>query len=394
MGITDEGMILAYKRVREDYMDIHSGTIRNAVGDSPSMPRNKVDENKDRTCSDGLHFCSFSYLPHFGSGPGSKVVILEIHPKDVVAIPSDYNDAKGRTCAYTVIGEYQGDDINDILSAKPVWKPNDVRSNFGNADYRRAEQSVLERFLDALRDNDARGDLNDAPIDGDTTLGELPYAVRAQIVRIVDEDFGGSYEIDDYLLSDDDLTLGEIAEMTRDGGNERDENEDEDWDGDTDESEGTDASIEARVVRILSDHMGVGTSQITPDSKIMDDLGADSLDIVELIMAFEEDFNVDISDADADSILTVRDLVAGLENLTTGQPVVPVMSANPTPAASGQTTVFIYPETDGNETRWIAECADCNGGKGWKQRYARKRDARRGIRRSLGENVAIIERDL
>ena len=56
--------------------------------------------------------------------------------------------------------------------------------------------------------------------------------------------------------------------------------------------------------------------------------------------------------------------------------------------------MFVYPEQSGAETRWVAECPDCNGGKGWKNTYARKRDARRGIRRSLGESVAIVERDI
>ena len=66
------------------------------------MERNAVDDDKDRTCSAGLHFCSKDYLNHFG---GERIMILKINPRDVVSIPSDYNDSKGRACRYEVIGE-------------------------------------------------------------------------------------------------------------------------------------------------------------------------------------------------------------------------------------------------------------------------------------------------
>ena len=55
-----------------------------------------------QTCSYGLHFCSEGYLRHFG---GDRVVILKINPRDVVSIPTDYNNTKGRCCRYEVIGE-------------------------------------------------------------------------------------------------------------------------------------------------------------------------------------------------------------------------------------------------------------------------------------------------
>jgi hypothetical protein len=76
--------------------------MNNSVGQVVEMERNTVDDDKDRTCSSGLHFCSQSYLAHFG---GERTVIVKINPRDVVSIPSDYNDAKGRACRYEVIGE-------------------------------------------------------------------------------------------------------------------------------------------------------------------------------------------------------------------------------------------------------------------------------------------------
>ena len=107
LPITPDGHFLAYKKIREDYMDIHSGTMDNSVGQIVQMERNEVDDDKDRTCSTGLHFCSKNYLPHFGSGYGNRVVILKINPADVVSIPSDYDNAKGRACRYEVIAEME-----------------------------------------------------------------------------------------------------------------------------------------------------------------------------------------------------------------------------------------------------------------------------------------------
>ena len=104
LPLTPDGHFLAYKKVRRDFKDIHSGTMDNSPGTIVEMERNQVDDNKDQTCSTGLHFCGLSYLDHFG-GSDSRVVIVKIDPADVVSIPSDYNGAKGRACRYEVIGE-------------------------------------------------------------------------------------------------------------------------------------------------------------------------------------------------------------------------------------------------------------------------------------------------
>jgi len=106
LPITPDGHFLAYKRVREDYLDCHSATMDNSVGNVLEMDRNAVDDDKNRTCSAGLHFCSFDYLKSFH---GERIVIVKINPKDVVAIPADYNNSKGRTCRYEVVGESELD---------------------------------------------------------------------------------------------------------------------------------------------------------------------------------------------------------------------------------------------------------------------------------------------
>jgi hypothetical protein len=108
LPLTEDGYFLAYKKVRKDYKDIHSGTISNHIGAVVEMSRNLVDDNPDSYCSSGLHFCSESYLTHFG-GHSDPVMILKINPADVVSIPNDYNGAKGRCCKYEVVGQVNGD---------------------------------------------------------------------------------------------------------------------------------------------------------------------------------------------------------------------------------------------------------------------------------------------
>ena len=72
-------------------------------------------------------------------------------------------------------------------------------------------------------------------------------------------------------------------------------------------------SIEETVKRIIVDHLGVEASEVTPEASFMDDLGADSLDTVELVMAFEEEFDIEIPDEDAEKMSTVGDAIEYLK---------------------------------------------------------------------------------
>jgi acyl carrier protein len=73
-------------------------------------------------------------------------------------------------------------------------------------------------------------------------------------------------------------------------------------------------STEDKVKKIVMDHHGIEENKITLDSKFIDDLGADSLDTVELVMAFEEQFGVEIPDDAAETILTVQNAVDFIDN--------------------------------------------------------------------------------
>ena len=111
MPIDERGCFVGYKAIRNNWMDKHSGTIRNCIGDSPFMKRREVDDDARQECSYGLHVGSLEYVKSFannyGSPGGDRIVLVSVNPADVVSVP--YADAqKLRTCRYTVLAEYTG----------------------------------------------------------------------------------------------------------------------------------------------------------------------------------------------------------------------------------------------------------------------------------------------
>jgi hypothetical protein len=136
LPITEDGCIIAYKRVNDSYLDLFSHTVVNTPAHllpggtmepvttinkvttevvngvtTVSMPRSMVDANRAIDCSVGLHFCSLSYLGEFHQGSG-RILLLKINPRDIVSIPYDYNNTKGRCWKYEVIGELETVDNN------------------------------------------------------------------------------------------------------------------------------------------------------------------------------------------------------------------------------------------------------------------------------------------
>lgn len=109
--ITEDGHFIAYKGVEPDGRSIHAGygivdgtvyshaKLPNEVGSVVEMPRSMVDNDRDRTCSVGLHAGTHSYASNFGHG---RVMTVKINPRDVVSVPHDSNDQKLRVCRYVV----------------------------------------------------------------------------------------------------------------------------------------------------------------------------------------------------------------------------------------------------------------------------------------------------
>ena len=97
--ITEDGCFLAYKYVNEDLTSCYDGKTKHAIGQYTEVA--EFDTNRRNHCSQGLHFCSKSYLGSYGR---QTIIVVKINPKDVVSIPTDYNFAKGRCRRYMMVG--------------------------------------------------------------------------------------------------------------------------------------------------------------------------------------------------------------------------------------------------------------------------------------------------
>lgn len=106
LPICEDGDFLAYKSVREDYYDHHSGKFFNGVGEVLEMPRNAVCDDADVGCSYGFHAGSHEYASTFGGG-NSRLVIVKINPSDVVSVPKDCDCQKLRTSRYEVVKDFE-----------------------------------------------------------------------------------------------------------------------------------------------------------------------------------------------------------------------------------------------------------------------------------------------
>ena len=138
LPVTEDGHFLAYKAVRADYMDKYKGIFDNHVGKVCEMTRSKVDDDRGRGCSNGLHAGALNYVAGYGSlEAGDRIVIVKINPKDVVSVPSDCNCEKLRTCRYEVVGEYQGELLKPLYSA-----------TFADDDYNDDDEDEYDRDYD------------------------------------------------------------------------------------------------------------------------------------------------------------------------------------------------------------------------------------------------------
>jgi len=117
--ITKDGTFFAYKKVRDDYKDYHSGKFDNSVGTNSKLEGWQVDPDRNRECSHGLHVCASHYLPHYYGGRG-HVMICEVNPAHVYAVPHDYNHAKMRVTEYKVVGELNDEQKAHIFDGHRV----------------------------------------------------------------------------------------------------------------------------------------------------------------------------------------------------------------------------------------------------------------------------------
>jgi hypothetical protein len=149
LPITEDGDFLAYKCVRENYLDKHSGKFDNAPGAVLEMERNAVDDNCNNTCSYGFHAGSLEYSGpqgHFWNN-SDKVIIVKINPTDVVSIPSDYNAQKLRTCRYEVVADYKVPLSKSVYSGKGV-NDEDYEDGEYSEELNNTEYTSTDNYLD------------------------------------------------------------------------------------------------------------------------------------------------------------------------------------------------------------------------------------------------------
>ena len=143
LPITQDGCFLAYKNVSDNYKDKHSNTFDNSIGMTCEMQRNMVQDDPNKTCSTGLHFCSIEYLKGFW-GTSGHTMVIKINPADVVSIPVDYDNSKGRCCKYTVIAEHMNG-TEDTLSDDAVYDESDY-DDYIDEDYNDWEEEMDYSF--------------------------------------------------------------------------------------------------------------------------------------------------------------------------------------------------------------------------------------------------------
>ena len=147
LPITEDGHFLAYKAVRSDYKDKYRGVFDNRVGKICKMQRAKVDDDRARGCSDGLHAGALNYVAGYGSLENNdRIVIVKINPRDVVSVPSDCNCEKLRTCQYEVVGEYQGELLKPLYSSD--FSEDEYR-DYDDDDYK-IDDEYWDRFDDGI----------------------------------------------------------------------------------------------------------------------------------------------------------------------------------------------------------------------------------------------------
>ena len=195
LPITDDGCFLAYKAVRNDYMDIYSGKLDNRVGCAPSMPRNMVDEVYERDCSTGLHVGALDYVVQYGhfvkgaeiTEGGNRLLIVKVNPKDVVSVPKYDNHPKMRVSQYLVVSE-----IKDIVKEldKVVYTSNAENLAPDRADDQDYEEDYEE---ESEQDESHDADSGVGPYDEGYTAGDSDKLGDRLYGYSLDTTRGGDY---------------------------------------------------------------------------------------------------------------------------------------------------------------------------------------------------------
>jgi hypothetical protein len=107
LPLTEDGCFLGYKAIKNDYMDIYTGTIDNHVGQNPKKERKDVDANRDKHCSNGLHVGAIDYVNIYSVNvKNPRFIVAKVNPLNVITVPKDHSFQKLRCCEYNVVAEF------------------------------------------------------------------------------------------------------------------------------------------------------------------------------------------------------------------------------------------------------------------------------------------------
>ena len=157
--LTEDGCFLGYKAVRQDFLDIYSGTMDNSIGNTVTMPRKDVTFDPKLACSAGLHVGTYGYVSGYG-GDGSRIIVVKVNPAHCVSVPHDHSAQKLRCSQYTVVGE-----CDSVLPVSIVYDMNgrqfDTENYFADIktqeEYRRRRPAPTDTYDDDYDDDDDYG---------------------------------------------------------------------------------------------------------------------------------------------------------------------------------------------------------------------------------------------
>lgn len=144
LPVTEDGMVLAYKAITNDWKDKHTKTIDNRIGAEITMDRALIDDNPNSACSKGLHVGALEYVRNFAQGD-DRIVIVMLDPADSVSVPTDANFTKMRVCKYKVISEFKEELNNNLykndaseydnsISDDDYYDEDDVQSSYDDEE--------------------------------------------------------------------------------------------------------------------------------------------------------------------------------------------------------------------------------------------------------------------
>jgi len=129
--LTQDGCFIAYRGCTDDFKDRRTGKFDNSPGSICEMPRQLVDDNPNNTCSDGLHVASYAYAYNWGEN--NKTIEVKINPKDVVCVPTDYQNTKMRVCKFEVVQECKAEREETLYIDDHNDCDDDMCSNCGDS---------------------------------------------------------------------------------------------------------------------------------------------------------------------------------------------------------------------------------------------------------------------